>query len=111
MEDKIDGQKIFSKNNYVSIFINLKFFSCLIIMSVTNQNISDLIASLVSFFIDKKNPTIKISKRQFNHTELLLGEQLLNRDVYTLITTVTKKRQRIFGVFSIVAKLFESITR
>ena len=65
-------------------------------MSVIDQNISDLVIPLISLSIDKENPAIEISKHYVNYTELLLGEQLLNRDVYILLATMTKKWQRIF---------------
>ena len=68
-------------------------------MSVTDQNISDLVAPLASLSIDEENPAIEISKHQVDHTELLPGEQLLNGDVYTPLATVTKKRQRTFWGF------------
>ncbi len=72
--------------------MNLKSPSCSVIMSVIDQNISDLVATLASLSIDKENPAIKISKHQVNYAEFLPGEQLLNGDVYILVVTVTKKR-------------------
>ena len=51
--------------------MNLKFFYCLVTMSVTNQNISNLIALLVFVFIDKKNFIIEIFKHQLDHIEFL----------------------------------------
>lgn len=68
-------------------------------MSVTDQNISDLVAPLASLSIDEENPAIEIPKHQVDHAELLPGEQLLNGDVYTPLATVTKKRQRTFWGF------------
>lgn len=43
--------------------MNLKFLPCLLTISVINQNISNLVAPLTSFSIDKENPTIEIPKR------------------------------------------------
>ena len=92
MGDKIDEQEIFPKKNHISFFMNLKSPPCSVIMSVIDQNISDLVATLASLSIDKENPAIKIPKHQVNYAELLPGEQLLNGDVYILVVTVTKKR-------------------
>lgn len=61
--------------------MNLKFCPFLITISVTNQNISDLITTLVFLSIDKENSIIEISKRQINHAELLQRKQLINGDV------------------------------
>lgn len=61
--------------------MNLKFCPFLITISVTDQNISDLITTLVSLSIDKENSIIEISKRQINHAELLQRKQLINGDV------------------------------
>lgn len=72
--------------------MNLRFSSCSVIMSVTDQNISNLIVPLASFFINKGNSAIEISKHQVNYIELLLGEQLLNGNIYIPLATVTKKR-------------------
>lgn len=91
MGGKIDRQKIFFKNNYISIFMNLKFSLCSVTISVTDQNISNLIAPLASFSIDKENFLIEIFKHQVNHTELLPEKQLLNEDMYTSIAIITKK--------------------
>ncbi len=99
MGGKIDEQEIFPKNDHVSIFMNLKSPLCSVIMSVTDQNISDLVVPLASLSIDKENPAIEIPKNQVDYAELLPGEQLLNGDVYILVVTVTKKRQRIFWGF------------
>ncbi len=74
VEGKIDEQKVFPKNNHVSIFMNLKSPPCSVIMSVTDQNISDLVASLASLSIDKENPAIEIPKQQVDYAELLLAE-------------------------------------
>ncbi len=76
--------------------MNLKSPSCSVIMSVTDQNISDLVTPLASLSIDKENPAIEIPKHQVDYGELLPGEQLLNGDVYIPVVTVTKKRQRTF---------------
>lgn len=80
-------------------------------MSFTDQNISDFMASLTSLSIDEENPAIKILKYQFNHIELLLEEQILNKNVYTQIAMMTKKQQSFFGAFNIAAKLFKNIIR
>ena len=71
--------------------MNLRFLCYSVTMSVTNQNISDLVTSLAFFSINKKNPAMEISKHQVDYTGLLPGEQLLNRNIYTLLATVTKK--------------------
>ena len=76
--------------------MNLRFPRCSVTMSVTDQNISDLVALLASLSIDKGNPAIEISKHQVNHTELLPEEQLLNKDMYTPLAMMTKKRQCTF---------------
>lgn len=68
-------------------------------MSVTNQNIPDLIVLLAFFSIDKKNLIIKIFKYHVNYAELLLREQLLNRNIYSPLATVIKKQQRTFWGF------------
>ena len=52
---KINEQEIFPKNNHVSIFMNLVSAPCSVIMPVTDQNISDLVAPLASLSIDKEN--------------------------------------------------------
>ncbi len=92
MRGKIDDQEIFPKNNHVSIFMNLKSPPGSLIMSVTDQNISDLASPLASVSIDKENPAIEIPKPQVDYSELLPGEHLLNIDVYIPVVTVTKKR-------------------
>ncbi len=65
-------------------------------MSVTDQNLSDLVAPLASLSIDKENPAMKLPKHQVDYAELLPKKQLLNGDVYIPVVTVTKKRQRTF---------------
>ena len=74
MGGKIDEQEIFPKNNQVSIFMNLRSPPCSVIMSVTDQNISDLVAPLASFSINKENPAIEIPKHQVDYAELLPEE-------------------------------------
>lgn len=79
--------------------MNLRFPYFSVTMSVTNQNILDLVVPLAFFSINQGNSTIKIPKHQVNYTKLLLGEQLLNRNIYILLATVIKKRQYIFWGF------------
>ncbi len=78
---KIDEREIFPQKNHVSIFMNLNSPSCSVIMSVTDEYISDLITPLVSLSIDKENPAIEISQYQVHYSEDLPEEQLLNGDV------------------------------
>ncbi len=99
MRGKIDEQEMFPKNNHVTIFMNLKSPPCSVIISVTDRNISHLVAPLASFSIDRENPAIEIPKHQVDYAELLFEVQLLNGDVYIPVVTVTKKWQRLFGGF------------
>lgn len=89
--DKIDEQKIFPKNNLVFIFINLKSLPYSIIISILDQNISDLIVSLIFFSINKENLTIKNFKYQIDYLKVLSKKQFLNRDIYIPIIKITKK--------------------
>lgn len=59
---KINKQKIFLKNNHIFVFINLKISFCLVIILVMDQNILDLIISLIFFSIQKKNFGLEILK-------------------------------------------------
>lgn len=85
----------------------MRFPSCLVIILVTDQNISNLVTPLAFFSIDGGNPAIEIPKYQVDHIELLLKEQLLRKDIYVLLTTVTKKRQRIFSSFQYRSKVIQ----
>lgn len=80
--------------------MNLRFLRFSVTILVINQNISDLIALLTFLSIDKRNLAIKIFEHQVNHTKLLLRAQMLKENMYTPLTTVTKKRQHFLG-FSI----------
>ncbi len=85
--------------------MNLKSPPCSVIMFVTDQNISDLVAPLVSLSIDKENPAIEIPKHQVDYAELLPGEKLLNADGYIPVVTVAKKLQRAFWGFQYGGKV------
>ncbi len=96
---KIDEQEIFPKNNHVSIFMNLKSLPYSVIISVTDQNISNLVAPLACLPVDKENPAIEISKHQVDYAELLPRRQFLNGNMYIPVITMTKKWQRTFWAF------------
>lgn len=90
---KIDEREIFSKNNHVFIFINLKFTFNLVTILLTDLNISNFIAALALFYIYEKNLAIKILKHQVNHVKLLLIKQLFNKHIYISKTIVITKLQ------------------
>ena len=68
------------------------------IMSVTDKNISDLVAPLAFLSIEEENVGVEILK-QHADVEPLPVERLLDGDIYIPVATVTKKRPRTFWGF------------